>query len=103
MNEKQMSFEGMCARIKSMHTELEELEKALKEGVLDEGEQWTFPEDNYTVLAIWLLYDPKARRLFAANERKSWAELAERLTKYVGWMVDGENLRKNYTRKSLQN
>lgn len=103
MNEKQMRFEGMCARIKSMHTELEELEKALKEGVLDEGEQWTFPEDNYTVLAIWLLYDPKARRLFAVNERKSWVELAERLTKYVGWMVDGENLRKNYTRKSLQN
>lgn len=103
MNEKQMSFEGMCARIKSMHTELEELEKALKEGVLDEGEQWTFPEDNYTVLAIWLLYDPKAWRLFAVNERKSWVELAERLTKYVGWMVDGENLRKNYTRKSLQN
>ena len=55
MNEKQMSLEQMCARIKSMHTELEELEKALKEGVLDEGEQWTFPEDNYTVLAIWLL------------------------------------------------
>lgn len=103
MNEKQMSFDGMCARIKSMHTELEELEKALKEGVLDEGEQWTFPEDNYTVLAIWLLYDPKAWRLFAVNERKSWVELAERLTKYVGWMVDGENLRKNYTRKSLQN
>ena len=82
-----MSFEGMCARIKSMHTELEELEKALKEGVLDEGEKWTFPEDNYTVLAIWLLYDPRARRLFAVNERKSWVELAERLTKYVGWMV----------------
>ena len=61
MNEKQMSFEGMCARIKRMHTELEELEKALKEGVLDEGEQWTFPEDNYTVLSIWMLHDPKAQ------------------------------------------
>ena len=103
MNENQMSFEGMYARIKRMHTELEELEKALKEGVMDEGEKWEFPEDNYTVLAIWMLYDPKAQRLFAVNERKSWAELAERLTKYVGWMVDGENLRKNYTRKSLQN
>ena len=60
MNEKQMSFEGMCARIKSMHTELEELENALNEGVLDGDEKWMFPEDNYTVLAIWLLYDPKA-------------------------------------------
>ena len=103
MNEKQMSLEQMCARIKRMHTELEELEKALNEGVMDEGEKWEFPEDNYTVLAIWLLYDPRARRMFAVNERKSWVELAERLTKYVGWMVDGENLRKNYTRKSLQN
>ena len=80
MNEKQMSLEQMCAMIKGMRTELEKLEKALKEGVLDEGEQWTFPEDNYTVLAIWLLYDPKAWRLFAVNERKSWVELAERLT-----------------------
>ena len=30
MNEKQMSLEQMCARIKRMHTELEELEKSLE-------------------------------------------------------------------------
>ena len=102
MNEKQMSFEGMCARIKRMHAALEELEKALKEGVMDEGEKWEFPKDNYTVLAIWMLYDPKAQRLFAVNERKSWTELAERLTKYVGWMVDWDCLRRNYTRKSFR-
>ena len=103
MNEKQMSIEQVRTMIEKMHVSLEEMEKALNEGVMDEGEKWEFPEDNYTVLAIWLLYDPRARRMFAVNERKSWAELAERLTKYVGWMVDGENLRKNYTRKSLQN
>ncbi len=49
-----MSFEGMCARIKRMHAELEELEKALNEGVMDEGGKWEFPEGNYTVLAIAL-------------------------------------------------
>ena len=102
MNEKQMSLDQMCARIKRMHTELEELEKALNEGVLEAEEKWEFPEGNYTVLAIWLLYDPRARRLFAVNERKSWMELAERLTKYVEWTVDWDCLRRNYTRKSLR-
>ena len=102
MNEKQMSLEQMCAMIKGMRTELEELEKALNEGVLEGDEKWMFPEGNYTVLAIWLLYDPRARRLFAVNERKSWVELAERLTKYVEWTVDWDCLRRNYTRKSLR-
>ena len=98
MNEKQMSLEQMYARIKRMHTELEELEKAMYEGVSEAEEKWEFPEGNYTVLAIWLLYDPRARRLFAVNERKSWVELAERLTKYVEWTVDWD-----CSRKSTQN
>lgn len=102
MNEKQMSLEQMCAMIKGMRTELEELEKALNEGVLEGDEKWMFPEGNYTVLAIWLLYDPRARRLFAVNERRSWVELAERLTKYVEWTVDWDCLRRNYTRKSFR-
>ena len=102
MNEKQMSLEQMCAMIKGMRTELEELEKALNEGVLEAEEKWEFPEGNYTVLAILLLYDPRARRLFAVNERKSWVELAERLTKYVEWTVDWDCLRRNYTRKSFR-
>ena len=102
MNEKQMSLDQMCARIKRMHTELEELEKALNEGVLEAEEKWEFPEGNYTVLAIWLLYDPRAHEVFPINGRKSWVELAERLTKYVGWVVDWHTLRKNYTRKDLK-
>ena len=102
MNENQMSLEQMCAMLKGMRTELEELEKALNEGVLEGDEKWMFPEGNYTVLAIWLLYDPRAWRLFAVNERKSWVELAERLTKYVEWTVDWDCLRRNYTRKSLR-
>jgi len=102
MNEKQMSLEQMRAMIEKMHASLEELEKAMYEGVLEEGEKWMFPEGNYTVLAIWLLYDPNAQRLFAVNERKSWVELAERLTKYVEWTVDWDCLRRNYTRKSFR-
>ena len=102
MKEQKRIIEQVRAMIEKMHASLEDLEKALEEGVMDEGEKWEFPEDNYTVLAIWLLYDPRARRLFAVNERKSWVELAERLTKYVGWMVDWHTLRKNYTRKDLK-
>ncbi len=104
MNEKQMSLEQMCAMIEKMHASLEELEKAMYEGVSEEGEKWTFPEGNYTVLAIWLLYDPRARRLFAVNERKSWMELAERLTKYVEWTLyfrDSDVVRFNKAKESL--
>ena len=102
MNEQKMSIEQVRAMIKGMCASLEEMEKALNEGVLEGDEKWTFPEGNYTVLAIWLLYDPRARRMFAVNERKSWGELAERLTKYVEWTVDEHILRQNYTRKSLR-
>lgn len=102
MKEKQMSDEQMSAKIKEMHASLDELENALIGREWDE-ERWTFPENKYTVLAVWLLYDPKAHRLFSVNKKKSWAELAERLTKYVGWIVDEHILRQNYTRKYLQN
>ena len=96
-----MSLEQMRAKIKRMHAELNELERNLCECSLQDA-RWEFPEGNYTVLAIWLLYDPKAQRMFAVNERKSWVELAERLTKYVEWTVDWDCLRRNYTRKSLR-
>ena len=102
MNEKQMSFEDVRAVIKRMCAELVELEKLLKESVWKEETKWPFPEGNYTVLAIWLLYDPRAHEVFPVNGRKSWVELAERLTKYVGWVVDWHTLRKNYTRKDLK-
>ena len=102
MKEQKMSIEQVRAMIEKMHASLEELEKALNEGVLEGDEKWMFPEGNYTVLAIWLLYDPKAHVVFPVNGRKSWVELAERLTKYVGWMVDWHTLRKNYTRKDLK-
>ena len=102
MKEQKMSIEQVRVMIKGMRTSLEDLENALNEGVSEEGEKWVFPEDNYTVLAVWLLYDPRAQRLFAVNERKSWVELAERLTKYVEWTVDWDCLRRNYTRKSFR-
>ena len=102
MKEQKMSIEQVRAMIEKMHASLEDLEKALNEGVLDGDEKWMFPEGNYTVLAIWLLYDPKARKLFPIKGKKSWAELAERLSKYVGWTVDWHSLRKNYTRKDLK-
>ena len=97
-----MKREELRGRIKHIHAELREVETALNEGLLEEDEKWTFPEGNYTVLAIWLLYDPKARRLFAVTERKSWVELAERLSKYVEWTVDWDSLRRNYTRKTFR-
>lgn len=65
--------------------------------------RWTFPKDTYTVLAIWLLYDPIAHELFPVNKKKSWAELANRLTKYIGWVVDEHSLRRNYNRRKRKN
>lgn len=104
MNEKQMSLEDVHARIKRMHAELNELEKLLTESIWKKDMKWQFPESNYTVLAIWLLYDPRAWRMFAVNERKSWVELAERLTKYVEWTVyfrDSDVVRFNKAKQSL--
>ena len=102
MKENQMNLEQMCAMINEMHKELETLKNALLEQAMVAEEKWDFPEDRYTVLAIWLLYDPKARKLFPIKGKKSWTELAERLSKYVGWTVDWHSLRKNYTRKDLK-
>lgn len=67
---------------------------------VDAERRWTFPENNYTVLAIWLFYDPLAHELFPISTKKSWAELALKLTKYVGWVVDEHALRQNYNRKN---
>ena len=100
MKEQKMSIEQVRAMIKRMHAELEEVEKVLT--MEETAERWTFPDDNYTILAIWLLYDPHARRLFPVNEKKSWAELADRLTNYVGWAVEWHSLRRNYTRKNIK-
>ena len=68
----------------------------------DNERRWTFPLNDYTVLAIWLLYDPIAHDLFPVNKKKSWEELANRLSTYVGWTVDPHNLRQNYNRRYLK-
>ena len=79
------------------------LQSMLSDPQLNDTERrWKFPNDDYTVLAIWLLYDPIAHDLFPVDKKKSWAELAQRLSKYVGWVVDSHILRENYTRKSLK-
>ena len=102
MEANQMNLEKTSALITRIHTELDELKAIMLEGVLNTAEKWNFPEDNYTVLAIWLMYDPKAHILFHVNQKKSWSELAQKLTKYVGWTIDEHILRQNYTRKYLK-
>ncbi len=98
---KQHKQAQSLAQIAAIHQQLDELETCIREQQLTER-RWTFPKDNYTVLAIWLLYDPVAHELFPVSTRKSWAELAHRLSDYVGWVVDWHSLRKNYTRKDLK-
>ncbi len=98
----QMSIEQARAMIKGMHAQLEKLEIILTESTLNAKEKWEFPKDNYTVLATWLLYDPMAHELFPVNKRKSWVELADKLTEYTGWVVDWHSLRRNFTRKNLK-
>ena len=102
MNEKQWSLELLLALVDRMQELLNQLKRLLLDGPNSADEKWHFPENNYTVLAIWLLYDPKAHRLFPVSEKKSWNELAQRLSKYVGWTVDEHILRQNYTRNYLK-
>lgn len=98
----QMSHEQVRRMFNEWHRQLDELEELVMAETLMQGARWDFPEGNYSVLATWLLYDPTAHILFPVTEKKSWAELGNRLTEYVGWAVDWHTLRKNYTRKDLK-
>lgn len=102
MNQNQITIKQVSNTFLTLHAHLNELEQVFTQDIFIGIEPWVFPEDNYTVLAIWLLYDPVAHELFPVNKKKSWAELAERLSKYVGWVVDEHNLRRNYIRRSLK-
>ena len=98
----QMSHEKVRRMFNEGRKQLDELEKMVMEGVALQEARWDFPEGNYSVLATWLLYDPTAHELFPVAEKKSWTELGNRLSEYVGWTVDWHTLRKNYTRKDLK-
>lgn len=99
----QMSHEKVRKMFSEWRRQLDELEELVMEEALVQEARWNFPEGNYSVLATWLLYDPTAHILFPVTEKKSWAELGNRLTEYVGWTVDWYSLRRNYTRKNLKN
>ena len=98
----QMSPEKVRKMFSDLRSQLDKLEELVMEEAVMQGARWDFPEGNYSVLATWLLYDPTAHELFPVAEKKSWAELGNRLTEYVGWTVDWHTLRKNYTRKDLK-
>lgn len=86
-----LALEEMERLVKKAHTMCAKLEQS-------ETEKFEFPENNYTVLAVWLLHDPKAKRMFPIYQKKSWSELAERLTEYVGWVVTAYVLRQTVNR-----
>ena len=99
----QMSHEKVRKMFSEWRRQLDELEELVLEEAVRQDARWDFPEGNYSVLATWLLYDPTAHMLFPVAEKKSWAELGNRLSDYVGWIVDWYSLRRNFTRKSLKN
>ena len=99
----QMSHEKVRKMFNDWRSQLDKLEELVMEEAFMQEARWDFPEGNYSVLATWLLYDPMANMLFPVAKKKSWAELGNRLTEYVGWTVDWYSLRRTYTRKSLKN
>lgn len=82
MKQNQITIQQVSNTFLTLHAHLNELEQVFTQDIFIGIEPWVFPEDNYTVLAIWLLYDPVAHELFPVNKKKSWAELAERLSKF---------------------
>ena len=98
----QRSPEKVRKMFSEWRSQLDKLEELVMEEALMQEARWNFREGNYSVLATWLLYDPMAHMLFPVAEKKSWVELGNRLTEYVGWTVDWHTLRKNYTRKDLK-
>ena len=86
----------------NLREQINQLEQICTQMSKENHTRWVFPQNNYTVLAIWLLYDPLAQELFPVTQKKSWAELCEKLSKYVGWTVDEHILRRNFIRKYIK-
>ena len=61
----------------------------------------TFDENDYTAVVTWLMNSPAA----AGMQRKlheSWPRYATRLSKYVGWKMDTDTLRRRYNSRLEQ-
>ena len=64
-------------------------------------ETWAFDENDYTAVVTWLMNSPAAESM-QRKLHESWPRYATRLSKYVGWKMDTDTLRRRYNSRLEQ-
>ena len=65
-------------------------------------EPYEFPANDYTCVITWLMTSKLAVSLHR-KPNESWPRYATRLSKYVGWRMDADTLRRRYNSRMEQN
>ena len=69
--------------------------------LLNDDGRWDFDRDDYTTVITWLMGSPAAADL-QRKSNESWPRYAARLSKYVGWQMDTDTLRRRYNSRLEQ-
>ena len=64
-------------------------------------ETWAFDENDYTSVVTWLMNSPVAESM-QRKPHESWPRYATRLSKYVGWKMETDTLRRRYNSRLEQ-
>ena len=64
-------------------------------------EPYDFPENDYSCVITWLMTS-KLAVSFHRKPNESWPRYATRLSKYVGWRMDADTLRRRYNSRIEQ-
>ena len=91
--------ENLSKRYRTLSDLFPALASSTAEQLSQDEADWTFPENNYATLVMWLTNDPWAKSHKAKRTNESWSVYAVRLSKYVGWNVDPYALRRCFQRK----
>ena len=64
-------------------------------------EPYEFPANDYSCVITWLMTS-KLAVSFHRKPNESWPRYATRLSKYVGWRMDADTLRRRYNSRMEQ-
>ena len=64
-------------------------------------EPYDFPENDYSCVITWLMTSKLAMSM-TRKPNESWPRYATRLSKYVGWRMDADTLRRRYNSRMEQ-
>lgn len=62
---------------------------------------WEFTENDYSSLVLWIISTPGVEQ-WQRHSHEPWTRYATRLSKFVGWNVDSDKLRRRFYSKLKQ-